>query len=820
MDSLPKDLLDNLQIYFMGKGQTRQQYMQIESLLALVPEVKDNIIFIGDGEITPELEEYILSKDIELIKFEPSDLTDYKNSRFYTGSYTSYEHCVLLNKVFKYNSKKYVIINDIDIIFINGDEIRQNLLELYYNKCDAICPRDIIKTTKNNYLELMRYNMDKDFFYVKRFQPYHSYLNFDFLKQHPEELLTVFETTTYDTFVTDTGYNFYCRLEWQKQRIKEILPIEDFPDMLHNYGFFFHFSGYGRVETSFDPEKSRIPEILGYEMLFKQYENQNKITLPVEVKKIFDIQFQHKEESISEKLKRNVTIQFTSRDIKPFLQLQIYSFLTFYPDLKDNIVVFDDDSTDGTREWLESENINIIGWDCYKERINTLLDVEKSGTLHKSCVSHSFMIKELMRQITTKYLFVIDQDLITLSPGWLEKFYNKQEKTGQVSIMNNRTYSTKLFTDNWENGLTDDEIEYYSQFKELLIDEGKTKDNDLNNIIKSADLSFTLFNLQKIRENELFFDDDDIQFYKKIGVGYVDTGISFLLRQKKQGLIILDTDDIINLSDYYYKQDEYFHFSQIQTQQRISTIESYSKILSGVKELYLSHTTDEERNFIKDIVEKYKIDFTKFGVDFDNLMRNDFSSINQLKLLNSKFEVIDTEFKDLKIIIQKPFHDHRGYFSEQYNKLEFENLGINIDFVQDCESLSYRWTIRGMHLQYPLHPQWKLVRCTQGKIYDVVVDLRTDSDTFMKYYGIILEPDYNYKYILVPPGFAHGFLQLGEINKVLYKVSDFQSKENEKQMHYLDSEVNIDWKFEEFGVNPDKIIISQKDKNQNLRSWF
>jgi len=63
-----------------------------------------------------------------------------------------------------------------------------------------------------------------------------------------------------------------------------------------------------------------------------------------------------------------------------------------------------------------------------------------------------------------------------------------------------------------------------------------------------------------------------------------------------------------------------------------------------------------------------------------------------------------------------------------------------------------------MHLQYPLHPQWKLVRCTQGKIYDVVVDLRTDSDTFMKYYGIILEPDYNYKYILVPPGFAHGFL--------------------------------------------------------------
>jgi len=76
--------------------------------------------------------------------------------------------------------------------------------------------------------------------------------------------------------------------------------------------------------------------------------------------------------------------------------------------------------------------------------------------------------------------------------------------------MNNRTYSTKLFTDNWENGLTDDEIEYYSQFKELLIDEGKTKDNDLNNIIKSADLSFTLFNLQKIRENELFFDDDDI----------------------------------------------------------------------------------------------------------------------------------------------------------------------------------------------------------------------------------------------------------------------------------------------------------------------
>ena len=815
MVTLPKDLLDNLQIYFSGKGQTRQQYLQIESLLTLVPEVKDNIIFIGDN-ITKELEEYILSKNIQLIKFEPEDFTDFRNSKYYTGSYTSFEHSMLLNKIFNYNSKKYVIINDIDIMFISGDEIRQNLLDLYNDKYDAICPKDIIKTSKNNYLELTRYNVEEDFFYVKRFQPYHSYLNFEFLKQHPEELLTIFETTNYDTFVTDTGYNFYCRLEWQKQRIKEYLPQNDFPPMIHNYGYFFHFSGYGRVETSFDPNASDIPEILGYKTLFEQYENQGKIILPPEIKKLFDIQFKYKDESNIEKLRKHITIQFTSLNIKPFLQLQIYSFLNFYPELRDNIVVFDDNSTDGTKEWLESKHIKIIEWDYYKQTIKDLLDVSKSGTLHKSCVSHSYMIKELLHQVNTKYLFVIDQDLITFNSGWLEKFYDKQERTGQVSIMHNRYYSSKLFTENWEDGLTEEEIKYYSQFKDLVIND--LKDNDNNIAIKSADLSFTLFNVEKLREHNLYFDEDNINFYKKIGVGYVDTGMSFILRQKQLGLVILDTDDIIHQSDYYYKQDEFYHFSQIQTQQRISPPDVYEKILRGAKSNYIKYTTDKEREFVKHIVEKYNLDFTNFGIEFDNLLRNNNNL--QIQNNNSKFSVMNTEFKDLKIIIQNPFHDYRGYFSESYNKREFQDLGINIDFVQDCESLSYRWVIRGMHLQYPNHQQWKLVRCTQGKIYDVVIDLRKDSDTFMKYYGIILEPGYSYKYILVPPGFAHGFLQLGEINKVFYKISDFQSKEDEKQVHYLDQEINIDWKFEEFGVDPDKIIISQKDKNQNLRSWY
>jgi hypothetical protein len=110
-----------------------------------------------------------LSKNIQLIKFEPEDFTDFKKSKYYTGSYTSFEHCVLLNKIFKYNSKKYVIINDIDIMFIDGDQVRQNLLDLYNNTYDAICPKDIIKTSKNNYLELTRYNVEEDFFYVKRF---------------------------------------------------------------------------------------------------------------------------------------------------------------------------------------------------------------------------------------------------------------------------------------------------------------------------------------------------------------------------------------------------------------------------------------------------------------------------------------------------------------------------------------------------------------------------------------------------------------------------------------------------------------------------
>jgi glycosyltransferase involved in cell wall biosynthesis len=82
--------------------------------------------------------------------------------------------------------------------------------------------------------------------------------------------------------------------------------------------------------------------------------------------------------------------------------------LNFYPELRDNIVVFDDNSTDGTREWLESKHIKIINWNYYKQQIEELLDINKSGTLHKSCVSHSYMIKELLQQVITKYLFVID----------------------------------------------------------------------------------------------------------------------------------------------------------------------------------------------------------------------------------------------------------------------------------------------------------------------------------------------------------------------------------------------------------------------------
>lgn len=164
-----------------------------------------------------------------------------------------------------------------------------------------------------------------------------------------------------------------------------------------------------------------------------------------------------------------------------------------------------------------------------------------------------------------------------------------------------------------------------------------------------------------------------------------------------------------------------------------------------------------------------------------------------------------TFIKDLVLLIPAVFEDERGYFFEAYNKSKLEDLGVQIDFVQDNQSFSKKGTLRGLHYQNPPFAQTKLVRVLEGEIMDVVVDLRKDSPTFGKHFEIVLSSE-NKKQILVPQGFAHGFSVLSETAVVLYKCDQYYNKESEGGVRYDDVNLNIDW-----GMDLSEAIVSEKD---------
>jgi len=171
--------------------------------------------------------------------------------------------------------------------------------------------------------------------------------------------------------------------------------------------------------------------------------------------------------------------------------------------------------------------------------------------------------------------------------------------------------------------------------------------------------------------------------------------------------------------------------------------------------------------------------------------------------------IIKTEIEGLLIIDPKVFSDERGWFSETYNKKTFLDLGINIDFIQDNHSLSkQKGVLRGLHFQNEPNPQTKLVRCTRGKIWDVAVDLRKSSSTYLKWIGIELSEE-NHKMFFIPSGFAHGFITLEENTEVQYKVDNFYNKSLDRSIYYADRKLNIDWKLS-------NVILSDKDKNAPL----
>ncbi len=176
----------------------------------------------------------------------------------------------------------------------------------------------------------------------------------------------------------------------------------------------------------------------------------------------------------------------------------------------------------------------------------------------------------------------------------------------------------------------------------------------------------------------------------------------------------------------------------------------------------------------------------------------------------NNFKIEKTFIKDLLIINSKVFGDERGFFQEIYNEKFFKELGIKEKFVQDNYSRSKKGVLRGLHLQGK-YPQAKLVRVIRGSVYDVVVDLRKNSKTYGKYFGTILS-ERNKKSLFIPKGFAHGFLSLENDTEIFYKCSDFYTPVHEDGILWEDKNINIDWKFEEFGIKKEKIIVSEKDK--------
>ncbi|CAN5347794.1 dTDP-4-dehydrorhamnose 3,5-epimerase [soil metagenome] len=179
-------------------------------------------------------------------------------------------------------------------------------------------------------------------------------------------------------------------------------------------------------------------------------------------------------------------------------------------------------------------------------------------------------------------------------------------------------------------------------------------------------------------------------------------------------------------------------------------------------------------------------------------------------------QIQSTPLKDCFYITPDVFRDHRGVFLESYRKKSFnEGTGLEIDFVQDNQSISSRGVLRGLHFQSGDHAQAKLVRVIYGEVLDVVVDLRPGSPSFKSVFKILLN-DKNHQQLYIPQGFAHGFLTLSEVSVFSYKCDRYYSPGAESGLVYNDPDLNIDW-----GMPESEFILSDKDKElPTLRTLF
>lgn len=178
-----------------------------------------------------------------------------------------------------------------------------------------------------------------------------------------------------------------------------------------------------------------------------------------------------------------------------------------------------------------------------------------------------------------------------------------------------------------------------------------------------------------------------------------------------------------------------------------------------------------------------------------------------------KFKRVNTEIEDVCVIEPTVFGDNRGYFMETYSKADFEEIGIDYEFVQDNQSKSKKGVLRGLHFQTQ-NTQGKLVRVIKGSVFDVAVDLRRSSKTYGKWVGVELTEE-NKKMLFIPPYFAHGFLVLSDEAEFTYKCTDVYNPNAEGGIMYNDPDVAIKWP--EIDT---EILTSEKDKNHPTLKEF
>ena len=178
------------------------------------------------------------------------------------------------------------------------------------------------------------------------------------------------------------------------------------------------------------------------------------------------------------------------------------------------------------------------------------------------------------------------------------------------------------------------------------------------------------------------------------------------------------------------------------------------------------------------------------------------------------FEFEKQKIEDVILIKPKVFGDNRGFFFESYKKSEFAANGITVEFNQDNHSKSTAHVLRGLHFQKPPYGQAKLVRCIRGRIYDVAVDIRPDSETFGKYVKVELSEE-NKHMLFIPDGFAHGFVVLSDVAELMYKASGEYAPQADCGIIWNDETINIDW-----GIDFEPILSEKDTKQKTLKELF